>query len=54
MRRLQVVQCFAIVGLIPVLGQTAFALIFPLEISAELIALHGSETCGRSLRELEA
>ena len=47
------VQGFALVGLIPTLGDAAFLLTVPMAASAVLIAWAGRETRGRSLRELE-
>lgn len=48
------VQCLALVGLVPTLGATALALIFPMAGAATMIAWAGRETRGRSLQELEA
>ena len=47
-------QCLALVGLVPTLGATALALIFPMAGAATMIAWAGRETRGRSLQELEA
>lgn len=48
------VQSFALLGLIPTLGQAALGLAAPLALSAILVAWTGRETKGRSLGELEA
>jgi putative MFS transporter len=47
------VQGFALVGLIPTLGDAALLLSLPMAASAGLIAWAGRETRGRSLRDLE-
>ena len=47
------VQGFALVGLIPTLGDAALLLCFPMAVAALLIAWAGRETRGRSLGELE-
>ncbi len=47
------VQGFALVGLIPTLGNAALLLTVPMAASAAMIAWAGRETRGRSLRELE-
>ena len=49
-----VVQLFALFGFIPLLGDAALLLAFPVAISAMLLAWAGRETRGRSLRELES
>ena len=47
------VQGFALVGLLPTLGDAALLLALPMAASAALLAWAGRETRGRSLRELE-
>lgn len=47
------VQSFALLGLLPTLGQAALALAIPTAISAGLIAWAGRETKGRSLGVLD-
>lgn len=48
-----VVQLFAVLGFIPLLGDAALVLALPVALSAALLAWAGRETRGRSLRELE-